>query len=63
MAVAESPRSNSSAVLAVRGILGCSEEAALEVVEAVRPHLERPLLTALAQSRERIADLEAGRAS
>lgn len=43
----DTARSNPSAVLAVRGLLGCDEETATDVVEVVRPHLERPLQLAL----------------
>lgn len=61
MATSESIRTNQNAVLAVRALLGSqvSDDQAADVVEAVRPHIERPYQVALSQARAEIAELQA----
>lgn len=47
MPQSDTARTNNAAILAVRGLLGCDEDTAIDIVETVRPHLERPLQLAL----------------
>lgn len=47
------------AVLAVRGLLGCSEDTASEVLEVVKPHIELGLQRALAEAQREITALRA----
>jgi hypothetical protein len=61
MAASDSSRTNQNAVVAVRAMLGSgiTDDQAADVVEAVRPHLERPFQVALQDANARITALSA----
>lgn len=66
MAASDVSRTNQNAVLAVQALLGSttvSEEQAADVVEAIRPHIERPFQLALASAQSELAALRAQLAS
>lgn len=51
-------RTNMAAVVAIQGLLGVSEEEATDIVETVRPHLERPFVLALKDANAEISRLK-----
>lgn len=55
MAINEQVKTNVEAVTAIRALLGVSEEEATDIVETVRPHIEKPFRLAL---RDAYAQLE-----
>lgn len=57
MAQAETPRVNPDAVTAVRALLGCTDEVAIDVIEVLRPHLELPLRVALIAAQNEVLAL------
>ena len=62
MAASDVARTNQNAVMAVRALLGrnvVSEEQATDLVEVVRPHLERPYQLALLQAQRENEQLRA----
>lgn len=61
MAGSDSSRVNQAAVTAARAALGpqVGEDVAVDVVEVVRPHIERPYQLALAQAQQENAELRA----
>jgi len=58
---ADTTRVNQAAVTAVRAVIGpqANAETAADIVEAVRPHIERPYQLALEQAQREIAALKA----
>lgn len=51
---------NNEAILAVRAMVGetCDHEMALDIIESLRPHLERPWALRVQQLEEKISELQ-----